>query len=552
MRTTKLLSPSSFDSPRGPLSAVPEPAIYRLVLGSRRVPPLDFRDGAMFMTEQSMATRSRRIVPRPRGVILAFFAGLALPALLAGQTLLPDVSARAWLTPAGFAQDDTARSGFADIVERVKPAVFGIRAKVEVEASEEQPPDVPDLPQDPFRQFGTPKNAPHPPRRPRVGTSQGSGSFISADGHAVTTNHVIDLGRAIEVTTDDGKAHSAKLVGADPVTDLALLKVEGEGEFPFVRLADRAPLIGEWVLAVGNPFGLGGTVTAGIVSARTRHIKLANYHNDFIQIDAPVNKGNSGGPTFDVEGRVIGVNNAIFSPTGGSMGIGFAIPAETVKTIVAQLKEKGRVTRGWIGVQVQAVTADIAEGLGLKTPQGALIAEAQPNSPAAKAGIASGDVITALDGQPVKNDRDLAKKVSETAPGTAIDVAIFRKGAEKTVKVTLGELPIRRSEAPAYIEQREKPVNSADPANLGLTLAPAAKLGPGGEGVMVMEVDPEGAAAERGLEVGDLILDVSGQATKTPDDVQKALREARTAGRTVALMRIKSGDETRYVAVPTG
>ena len=253
-----------------------------------------------------------------------------------------------------------------------------------------------------FRRFGGPDGLPPGlrgmPKGRGVVTGQGSGFFISADGYAVTNNHVVDGADKVEVTTDDGKTFKAKVIGTDARTDLALIKVEGGSNFPFAKLSDGKPRIGDWVLAVGNPFGLGGTVTAGIVSARGRDIGNGPY-DDFIQIDAPVNKGNSGGPAFDTSGEVMGVNTAIYSPSGGSVGIAFSIPASTVKSVIAQLKDKGSVSRGWIGVQIQPVTPDIADSLGLKKAEGALVAEPQANGPAAKAGIESGDVITAVNGE---------------------------------------------------------------------------------------------------------------------------------------------------------
>ena len=239
----------------------------------------------------------------------------------------------------------------------------------------------------------------------RSSPARAPGFFISRDGYAVTNNHVVQNAENVQVTTDDGKTYSAKVIGTDPRTDLALIKIDGN-DFPFVKLADTSPRVGDWVLAVGNPFGLGGTVTAGIVSARGRDIGAGPY-DDFIQIDAPVNKGNSGGPTFDVDGNVIGVNTAIFSPSGGSVGIAFAIPADTVKSVVAQLRDKGSVTRGWIGVQIQSVTPDIADSMGLKQATGALVSEPQKDSPAAKAGIQSGDVITSVNDEPINDAREL-------------------------------------------------------------------------------------------------------------------------------------------------
>src|SRR5580658_4744067 len=319
--------------------------------------------------------------------------------------------------------------GFADIVERVKPSVISVKVnineKVAAKDDSSNNDDSPFQPGSPmerfFRRFGGPDGMPPGMRGgPRGGrgmvTGQGSGFFISADGYAVTNNHVVDGADKVEVTTDDGKTYSAKVIGTDPRTDVALIKVEGGSNFPFAKLSDSKPRIGDWVLAVGNPFGLGGTVTAGIVSARGRDIGNGPY-DDFIQIDAPVNKGNSGGPTFDVDGNVIGVNTAIFSPSGGSVGIAFAIPADTVKKVVSQLKDKGSVTRGWIGVQIQSITPEIADSLGLKSVQGALVADPQSGGPAAKAGIEAGDVITSVDGAPVKDARELARQIGGLPPG---------------------------------------------------------------------------------------------------------------------------------------
>jgi serine protease Do len=319
--------------------------------------------------------------------------------------------------------------------------------------------------------------------------------------------------------------------------------VDGRGDFPFVKLAETTPRIGDWVVAVGNPFGLGGSVTAGIVSASGRDIDSGPY-DDYIQIDAPVNKGNSGGPTFDMEGNVIGVNTAIFSPSGGSVGIAFDIPAETVKSVVAQLKDKGFVSRGWIGVQVQPVTSDIAEGLGLKGTEGALVAEPQADSPAVKAGIVIGDVITAVNGHAVKDAHDLAKQIGSMMPGTTVKLTIWRKGEEKSVSLTLGELPKSR-EALATIPDSD--ATGASLPKLGLSLAPA---GSGSEGVIVTDVDPNGPASEQGLKTGDVILEVGGSKVATASDVRNAIGEAQKNGKRAVLMRVKSDNMTKFVAIP--
>jgi serine protease Do len=327
--------------------------------------------------------------------------------------------------------------------------------------------------------------------------------------------------------------------------------VEGSSNFPFAKLADGKPRIGDWVLAVGNPFGLGGTVTAGIVSAQGRDIGNGPY-DDFIQIDAPVNKGNSGGPAFNTMGEVMGVNTAIYSPSGGSVGIAFSIPASTVKSIVAQLKDKGTVSRGWIGVQIQPVTADIAESLGLKKAEGALVAEPQSNGPAAKAGIESGDVITAVNGEKVKDARELARTIGGFAPGAAVKLNVTHKGQDKVVNLTLGQLP-NTVEAKADTDNGDKGGLSrgTDVPKLGLTVAPANTVaGAGKEGVVVTEVDPKSPAAERGFKEGDVILDVAGKAVATAGDVRDAINAARTDSKNSVLMRVKSGGSLRFVAVP--
>jgi serine protease Do len=537
--------------------------------------------------------------------------GLSVRRLALLATTIAGLSAGAYFvapgvtfnTPSALAQNlsQEARTlaqptGFADIVEKVKPAVISVRVKSEAKAELSMDRELP-FPKGSqmeqfFRRFGMP-NMPNAPRGRNFVSGQGSGFLISADGYAVTNNHVVDGASNVEVAFDDGKTYAAKVIGTDPRTDLALIKIEGNN-FPFVRFADKAPRVGDWVLAVGNPFGLGGTVTAGIVSARGRDIGAGPY-DDFMQIDAPVNKGNSGGPTFNAEGSVIGVNTAIFSPSGGSVGIAFAIPADTVKTVVAQLKDSGKVSRGWIGVQIQPVTKEIAESLNLKKDEGALVAEPQKDSPAVKAGIEAGDVIVSVDGASVKDARELSRKIGGMAPGTSIKLGILRKGSEKTINLTLGELPMqrearldrrdfrdgdrdmdrddgmrrdrrgeqrgeqrrdrseqrdrseRRSERNERREDRaDRDQPRAEGPRLGLSLAP------GGEepGVVIAEVDPTGPAADFGFRPGDVILDVAGKSVATPAEVRKALADARADGKRSILMRIKSERGTRFVAVP--
>jgi serine protease Do len=495
-----------------------------------------------------------RVLSARRLILLATtIAGLGAAALVVDPALNLTGS-----YPAAVAQNLSEEAhklqapvGFADIVEKVKPAVISVRVKVDggSQTSGLGTDDVPPGLREFFRRFGMPDNPNGPEGMPRgrhnIITGQGSGFFISADGYAVTNNHVVEKAESVQVTTDDGKIHKAKVIGTDPRTDLALIKVE-DGPFPYVKLSDKSPRIGDWVIAVGNPFGLGGTVTAGIVSARGRDIGASAY-DDFIQIDAPVNKGNSGGPTFDTDGNVIGVNTAIFSPSGGSVGIAFAIPSDTVNTVVAQLKAHGSVTRGWIGVQIQPVTQDIADTLGLKKAEGALVAEPQANSPAQKAGIEAGDVITAVDGKEVKDARDLAKRIGAMAPKASVKLTVLHKGSEKTINLTLGELP-NAKEARATQENGD---SGTDLGKLGLSLAPAARVaGSGNEGVVVTGVDSTGVAAEHGFSTGDVILEVAGKSVSTPAEVREVVASARTEGKRSVLMRVKKGDNTRFVALP--
>jgi len=445
------------------------------------------------------------------------------------------------------AQQLAQPAGLADIVEKVKPAVFSVRVKIGLNGqsgvSEDELPFPKGSPMEKFfKRFGMPEAGQNAPRMRQFAQAQGSGFFISADGYGVTNNHVAENAKTVEISTDDGKTHNAKVVGTDPRTDLALIKVDGGVNFPHVKLADSAPRIGDWVLAVGNPFGLGGTVTAGIVSARGRDIGAGPY-DDFLQIDAAVNKGNSGGPTFNTEGSVIGVNTAIYSPSGGSVGIAFAIPAETVKTVVAQLKDKGTVTRGWIGVQIQPMTPEIADSLGLKKTTGALVAEPQKDGPAMKAGIQAGDIVNSVDGKPVADARELARRISSLAPGTTVKLGILRGGAEKTVSLTLGELP---NEQGASADAPSQPQQSSSETKLGLAL----KAGGDEPGVVVAQVDPGGPAASLGFQAGDVILEVSGKAVGTPSDVRNALGAARSEGKHHVLMRVKTNKGTRYVAIP--
>ena len=465
---------------------------------------------------------------------------------------------------AAFAQTNTlpaaGPASFADVVDHVKGAVVSVKVKMVETAADSASDDDQQgngphfAPGDPmerfFKQFGNNPNSPFQhQQRPRTGQALGSGFIISGDGYVVTNNHVVEHSTDVTVTLDDGSTHSATVVGTDKKTDLALLKIKDGGDYPHVEFSGQVPRVGDWVLAVGNPFGLGGTVTAGIVSARGRDIGAGPY-DDFLQIDAPVNRGNSGGPTFNANGQVVGVNTAIYSPSGGSVGIGFAIPAEVVRNVVASLRTKGSVDRGWIGVQIQPVTPEIADSLGLKDTHGALVADTQAKSPAGAAGIHSGDVITAVNGEQIDGPRDLARRIAGLGPDKTAKLTYVHDGSSKQVDVKLGSLPVDQAEAKADAGKEGSGPTSM--AQFGLSLAPAASVaGAGQTGVVVAEVDPDGVGAQKGLRAGDIILDAGGKVVSRPADVSAAIASAKKEGRKAVLLRVKTGDATRYVALAT-
>ena len=497
----------------------------------------------------------------------AWLGAAALAALIAGGALesgvvAPSLPARAEML--SLDKPVQAAPSFADVVERVKPAVVSVRVRAEnvVDRGDTRSFGMPGMDEDhPLRDFfrrfrgeergwgrgeerrwggGEERSQPRPGPR-RFGQSQGSGFFISADGYVVTNNHVVDNAGSVEIVMDDGRTFNAKVIGTDPKTDLALLKVDEGGDFPHVRLATEKTRIGDWVVAIGNPFGLGGTVTAGIVSAHGRNIGAGPY-DDFLQIDAAVNRGNSGGPTFNLKGEVVGVNTAIASPSGGSVGIAFAIPAHVAEKVVADLKDDGKVTRGFLGVHIQPVTKEIAEAMGLKDARGALVAEATRDSPAARAGIRTGDAIIAVDGERIKDARALSLKIASYAPGKSVPVTVWRDGKEQTVTVEIGGQEGERRTRADFGSGR---ADDAQP-RLGLQLAPAE----GEDGVAVAEVDPRSPAAEKGIRKGDVILDVGGRTVSRPDDVRSALEAARKDGRKTVLLRLKGREGVRFVAVP--
>jgi serine protease Do len=443
-----------------------------------------------------------------------------------------------------------APSSFADLSQQLLPTVVNISTSQTLKPT--QKPALPDVPpgsplEDLFKNFLGPRS-----NLPRHVTSLGSGFIIDPSGLIVTNNHVIEDADQISVTLNDGTSLPARLIGRDEKTDLALLKVTSRKPLPAARFGDSDKArIGDWVIAIGNPFGLGSTVTAGIVSARNRNIDAGPY-DEFIQTDAPINRGNSGGPLFDMTGSVVGVNSAIYSPTGGSVGIGFSIPSNMVRDVIAQLRASGVVRRGYVGVNIQPVTDDIAEGMGLPSATGALISNVTPNGPAAKAGIKTGDIILGFDGKKVPDARMLSRIAAGTQIGKTVNVDVLRNRQRLTLRLTVQRLN----------ETAPKPVKAPPPkpkskmSQLGLSLSPlnsdarAEYRVPGGiQGVLVTDVAPDSPADEKNVRAGDVIVTVANEPVRTPDDVRRRVEADLKAGRKVEILLVNRGGALAFVAL---
>jgi serine protease Do len=430
-----------------------------------------------------------------------------------------------------------AQSGFADLVVKVKPAVVNIATSQEAKTSENSDtPMLPGMPDGQGEQDSHPSHA------------LGSGFIIDPAGYVVTNNHVIDGAEKITVTLDDGTNYQAKLIGRDAKTDLALLKIESDKPLPYVAFGDSDNArVGDWVIAVGNPFGLGGTVTAGIVSGHDRNIQSGPY-DDFLQIDAPINPGNSGGPLFNQSGQVIGIDSAIYSPNGGSVGIGFAIPSKLASHVVAELRDHGKVQRGWLGVQMQPMTPTMAKAMGLAKEDGVLINEVQPDSPAARAKLEQGDVITAYDGKAIKTPRDLAYAVANSKDGDKAKLTVWREGKDRTIEVAIG------TQAPEQVADAASEKTEFAPVGLALApLTPEARgklgLNPGVNGVVVAKVKPNSFAAESGVQAGDVIVRVGSDSVTTPDEAAAKIHAAQKDKKEAVPLLVSRDGTTYYLAL---
>ena len=434
---------------------------------------------------------------------------------------------------------------FADMVDEVKSAVVSVKVKAASPSKNinfKSSRNHRQL-QEFFKRFGqeNPQRRQLRPRQKQL-SSQGSGFFISSDGYVVTNHHVIENGSEFDVVLSDGQIYEAELIGSDAKTDLALLKVDVEdAPFKAVALSNNNPRVGDWVVAVGNPFGLGGTVTAGIVSAHGRELG-ASIYDDFIQIDAPVNKGNSGGPSFNIYGEVVGVNTAIFSPSGGNVGIAFAIPAETVKSIVEDLKEDGIVSRGWLGVQIQPLTKDLAKALSLPNTNGAMITHIEKQSPAYQYGLQVGDVILSVKEQNIENPKDLARTVGKITPGENAAIKLLRQGEEVNLSITLAEQekinPVKKAVA--------KLENNKAATKLGLEIIPHPK----GDGIIISNLDVNSAAYSKGLRQGQKIVAINGKKIREMREVMKIIERAKQKGDEFIVAQVENDQQSRFLALP--
>jgi serine protease Do len=459
----------------------------------------------------------------------------------------------------------SAPDSFADLAEKLLPAVVNITTTTKITDANRGDPNLEEL----FRRFfercgqgdpgqgGSGESSSGPPL---VATSLGSGFIIDPAGYIVTNNHVIQGAEEISVRMQDNTEFKARPIGHDTKSDLALLKIDAPRPLPYVEWGDSDKArVGDWVLAIGNPFGLGNTVSAGILSARHRDINVASYE-DFLQTDAPMNRGNSGGPTFDMNGRVIGINTAIFSPSGGSIGIGFALPSSLARPIIAQLRQFGHPRRGWLGVRIQSMTPELAEGLKMTKPMGVLIAAVTDGGPADKAGIRQGDVVIKFDGKEIDEMRRLSRIVAETPFDTQVPVVVLRRGKEIIFQVKLGELDETADNSnPQIGSQLRKPkAPEAAKSILGLNLAEMTQqlrqrynIGDEASGVVVLNVDAKSNAAGKGLKAGDVIIEVDQNAVATPADVEKRIAAAKANGYTVVTFLIYRQGDFQLVAIRT-
>jgi len=486
---------------------------------------------------------------------LAALVGAAILATPLALSALPGNHTTAFAQAAGGLS--APGGSYASIVAADKPAVVTITTTMKADPNADDGTVSPFDEQ--FRQFFGQQGIPLPPQaqRPQNGGEQmalGSGFVISSDGYIVTNNHVIDNAKTIKVTLDDGTELSAKLIGADAKSDLAVVKVTAPKPLTTVTWGDSDRLrAGDQILAIGNPFGIGTTVTAGIVSARGRDLHSGPY-DDFIQIDAPINHGNSGGPLVDIDGKVVGINTAIYSPNGGSVGVGFAIPSDQAQKIVAKLMKDGSIKHGFIGVQIQPVTGDVANAVGLAKAEGALVAKVEPDTPAAKAGVRAGDVITALGGAPVTAPRDLSRKVADLSQGEKTKLTVWREGESRELAMTIGGNDTGTEQAAA---EPGKGAKEAQVATIGVGLADitpdvreALNLPRGETGAVIESVSPSKPAADAGLQTGDVIVSVNQAPVKSAKEARTAIAEAGKSGRKSVLLLVQRGDEQTFVAVP--